>query len=174
LKQSQDQYEPSSGFDLVGTRSLAPIAESGPSSSPPDLRQPQGDRSDSQFLPLCQLPNGEIVSYQDMGNGFGLVAGGVNGGLGLGIGRAATDMQMPTESKPGGLAGGGRSGKVTSPASRVLRQVTGYARYAPSRRLSGTASVGGSMAKALPFWGSIPSFLDYIEMQNAPTCTPVA
>jgi hypothetical protein len=170
LKPSQDQYQRTPGFDSATVGSQGTIAGPALPFASPELRQPQEGQLDP--LTVCRLPSGEIVPYQDLGDGFGIIGGGVNGGLGIGAGRAATDMQMPTVPKLGGLAGGGRSGQFTSPASRVLRDITGYARYAPLRPFTTTASVGGSMAKALPFWGTILSFLDYVEMQNAPTCWP--
>ena len=125
---------------------------------------------------LCQSPDGTIVSYTNLAGGY-IQIDGIGGSTGLqtGIGQVGTQAGMPTVDKPGGLAGGGASGPVTSPASRLLR---GGPRFGPLARVTGTTSVGGSVARALPVIGPILMFIDYLNMQNeldnAPVCTPIA
>lgn len=129
----------------------------------------------------CQLPDGRIVPYSDLGLGYAKVQeGGVgsNLGAGVGAGHAGANANWPTEEKPGGLAGGGKSGPYTSTLSRVLRNITDSARFTPLRPLTGTASVGGSIAKAFPVIGGGLMLLDYLkakdDFENAPICKPVA
>ncbi|NFV81949.1 peptidoglycan-binding protein [Magnetospirillum aberrantis] len=63
------------------------------------------------------------------------------GGLGGAVGIAAGQTDMPTVPKNGGIAGGGKSGKVTSRASKVLRDVTGGARANILKPITRTLSV---------------------------------
>jgi hypothetical protein len=144
---------------------------------PSDMAQPESmgqTAADRSITPpsICRLRNEQIVSYQDLGDGYGAIDANGNAGLGIGIGRAASDTAMPTASKTGGLAGGGKSGNVTSSASRIIRDFTAGSRYKPLRAITGTASVGGSIAKALPFWGALLGFIDFVNMQNAEECSP--
>lgn len=84
-------------------------------------------------------------------------------GFGVAVGQALSQTAMPTRYKRGGLAGGGKSGDVTSPASRVLRDMTNRVRYDPLGHVYGTTSIGGAMGRTLPFVGLGSSFLDYVE-----------
>ena len=85
---------------------------------------------------------------------------------------------MPTLDKFGGLAGGGRSGRVTSPASSLLRDWTGQKFSGPLRPLTGTTSIGGSLARGLGVGGAVGMTIDAATlldaMQNAPICRPIA
>jgi RHS repeat-associated protein len=96
------------------------------------------------------------------------------------LGKAAADAGMPTVPKPGAIAGGGRSGPWTSPASGALRSMTGYARFGPLRPLTGTSSIGGSLGRTLPIWGVLLSSFDFvqtakqIENQASGDCVPFA
>jgi len=127
---------------------------------------------------LCQLPDGQIVPYRDIGLGYGMAGGGSTNtnGIGTAIAPLAARIAEKTVPKPGGIAGGGKSGPWTSPASVVLRNITRGARYAPLSSISGTPSIGGSITGALPFVGAALSLVDYFNMQkayeNAPFCVP--
>lgn len=88
-------------------------------------------------------------------------------GLGGAVGTSAGQTAMPTASKEGGIAGGGKSGKVTSPASVILRDATGGARAKALRPITGTTSVGGSVARAIPFFGAFATFLDFLNYMNS-------
>lgn len=88
-------------------------------------------------------------------------------GLGGAVGISAGQTGMPTAPKEGGIAGGGKSGKATSPASVILRDATGRARVKALRPITGTASVGGSVAKAIPFFGTFATFLDFLNYMNS-------
>lgn len=93
-------------------------------------------------------------------------AGGGNGdapGLGGAAGISLGSTGMPTTAKNGGIAGGGKSGKVTSPASVVLRDMTGGVRVKGLRPFTGTTSVGGSIGRAIPFLGVFSTYLDYLN-----------
>ena len=134
----------------------------------------------SRPLTFCQLPNGQIVPYTDLGNGFALIDGDENGtdlGAGVAAGNALNGTAMPTVNKPGGLAGGGRSGPVTSPASGILRNLTGRAHYGPLGRIGTTASVGGAAGRMLPGIGTGLMAIDAAEllkaMADAPFCRPM-
>jgi hypothetical protein len=127
------------------------------------------------------LPDGRIVPYHDLGNGFAFVEGGGSApaiGTGMAVGNAVNSMGMPTVDKPGGVAGGGASGPVTSPGSALLRGMFGGARFDPLRALTGTGSIGGSIAKALPGVGTLLMLLDAAAFkraaETAPTCSPIA
>jgi RHS repeat-associated protein len=113
----------------------------------------------------CQLPNGDIVPYTDLGNGMV--------GTGAAIGQAGAETAMPTSSKPGGIAGGGKSGPVTSPASRILRDSAIEGRVGALGGVTGTTSVGGSIGRAIPFWGAALGFFDFMQYMNAPVCVPI-
>jgi hypothetical protein len=130
---------------------------------------------------FCQLPNGQIVPYVDMGNGFAFGGYGENAtnlGAGTGIGNAVNNIAMPTVDKPGGIAGGGKSGPVTSPASGILRDIFGGARFSPLRPIAGTTSIGGAIGHILPYFGTGLMVLDAATllkaMKEAPFCAPVA
>ena len=64
---------------------------------------------------------------------------------------AAAEAGMPIVPTRGKL-GMEPSGNFTSPASGALRSMTGNARFAPLRGVTGTSSVGGPMGRALPFF----------------------
>lgn len=128
----------------------------------------------------CELPDGRMVPYTDVGFGYAAVADGgtaTDAGAGVGVGHAVAGMNWPNESKDGGLAAGGKSGKVTSSASRILRDATDSAKFAPLRPITGTASIGGSLARALPVVGSGMMLMDYLrtkdELEEAPVCKPL-
>jgi RHS repeat-associated protein len=130
---------------------------------------------------FCQLPNGQIVSYYDMGNGYALIGGGQSQalpapGAGAAVGNAVNSMAMPTVDKPGGIAGGGASGPVTSPASGLLRDLF-PGQFQPFKSVTGTPSVGGALGRMLPGLGTGMMLLDsaamFNSMQNAPVCTPI-
>lgn len=93
-------------------------------------------------------------------------------GLGGAVGISAGQTGMPTAPKEGGIAGGGKSGKVTSPASVILRDATGGARAKALRPITGTTSVGGSVARAIPFFGAFATFLDFLNYMNSPEPPP--
>lgn len=93
-------------------------------------------------------------------------------GPGGAVGIAAGQTGMPTVTKNGGIAGGGKSGKVTSPASAILRDATGGARAQGLKPITGTTSVGGSAARAIPFLGTFATFLDFLNFMNSPKPPP--
>lgn len=114
------------------------------------------------------------LGYMSVGDG----GGDSDIGAGVGVGHAGANSNWPTEEKPGGLAGGGKSGPYTSSLPRILRDMTDSARFAPLKPLTGTTSIGGSMAKAFPVIGGGLMLLDYLkakdDFENAPICKPVA
>lgn len=67
----------------------------------------------------CELPDGKIVPYIDLGDGYVAIpadaAGRSSSEGGFVAGRLLNEQGMPTVEKRGGLAGGGLSGPVTSP-----------------------------------------------------------
>ncbi len=148
------------------------------SSVQPDTQQSAGgsDTNTAQsalnFDGVCQMPDGSMHPYIDEGAGYVRVYG--NGpqdlpgqtGLGVGAARAA----MPTLTKRGGIAGGGLSGRVTSPASSAARALTGETRLGALRALTGTGSIGGSLARTLPVLGGILGYFDFMDHYNAPVC----
>ena len=83
-----------------------------------------------------------------------------------GLSKAAADVSAPTVAKPGAIAGGGKSGPWTSQASRDLRIMTGRARFGPLRVVTGTSSIGGSIGRALPGWGTMLLFFDFVQLRN--------
>jgi hypothetical protein len=122
---------------------------------------------------VCQLPDGSVHPYTDMGDGFGFIYGGGNTNGQAGVGAAANSTAMPTQPKPGGVGGGGASGRATAPASSAARGLTGRARMGELKPLTGTSSVGGSIARSIPFL-AVPSMLyDFYEDDTASVCTPV-
>jgi len=131
---------------------------------------------------LCQLPDGRIVPYVTFGDGLAFITGdgGYPSELGTGAapGNAVNRADMPTVDKFGGIAGGGRSGPVTSPASSLLRDMTGRKVWAPLRPLTRAPSIGGSLARGLRLGGAIRMTIDAASllnaMQNAPICRPIA
>lgn len=145
-------------------------------------QSPQQPKQTDKIPTQCMLDDGTIVSYQDNGDGTGTIYGGGesggDSGAGVAVGQSITETAMPTASKVGGIAGGGISGKVTSPASIALRGMTGRARFGPLRAITGTTSIGGSIAKALPYLGTALSALSFFgtlnAIQHAPTCRPIA
>lgn len=153
----------------VNPHTNQPEFSSGPSTSKPD---------DARY---CELPDGRMVPYNDVGFGYAAVPeGGVatDAGASVGLGHAVAGVNWPNESKDGGLAAGGKSGKVTSSASRILRAATNSAKFAPLRPVTGTASVGGSLARTLPVIGSGMILMDYLRTKDAlteaPICKPIA
>ena len=124
---------------------------------------------------LCRLPDGSVHAYTDAGGGYVNIYGGGNPDSSgqAGIGQAADGTAMPTLPKPGGVGGGGPSGKATSPASSAARGLTGGARSGALRPVTGTGSVGGSIGRAIPFLG-VPLMLnDFYQHDTAPNCVPV-
>ena len=135
----------------------------------------------------CQLSNGRIVNYQDAGGGYVFISpltsnsqstsSSSTQSVGVAVGQATVQTGLPTQSKVGGIAGGGASGPVTSFASRYLRELTGYARLPGLESLTGTSSIGGSIGRSVPVLGTILMATNFARMQsaldNAPTCTPV-
>lgn len=124
---------------------------------------------------LCRLPDGSVHAYTDAGGGYVNIYGDGNADSSgqAGIGAAANGTAMPTMPKPGEIAGGGRSGPVTSPASSAGRGLTGGARSDALKPITGTSSVGGSIGRAIPFLG-VPLMLDdFYQHQTAPDCVPV-
>ncbi len=150
--------------------------------TPPTIASTSSVLEDSPLR--CELPDGRIVPYLDLGNGFiaiparELGGSGTDFGSGFSVGVAVTGTGMPTVDKHGGLAGGGKSGTVTSMASRILRDLTNGARLSLLKAFTNTRSVGGSIGKALPFIGALESFINFLNAQNAiktaPICKPVA
>jgi len=132
----------------------------------------------------CELPDGKIVPYLDLGNGFIAIPAEELGGLGtdfgsgFSVGVAVTGTGMPTIDKRGGVAGGGKSGRATSMASVTLRELTDGARLSLLKALTGTPSIGGSIGRALPVIGVLESFINFLNTQNAinaaPICKPIA
>ena len=124
---------------------------------------------------LCRLPDGSVHPYTDAGGGYVNIYGGGNPDSSgqAGIGQAANGTAMPTLPKPGGVGGGGPSGKATSPASSAARGLTGDARSGVLRPVTGTGSVGGSIGRTIPFLG-VPLMLnDFYQHDTAPDCVPV-
>jgi hypothetical protein len=97
-------------------------------------------------------------------------------GAGGAAGQALNETGMPTVAKPGGIAGGGASGSVTSPASPILRELTGGAKFAPLRLIFPTESIGGAIGRTIPVIGTIGIYLDYLDYLNSlgqnQTCPP--
>ncbi len=112
------------------------------------------------------------MPYTNLVNGYAAIPADNSGqatdnGIGVAVGSAVTGTAMPTVDKPGGIAGGGISGPVTSPASGILRDMTDNARFSPFRPITGTSSVGGSIGRSLPVLGPLESFLNFLNMMNA-------
>ena len=163
-------------------------APAGPRVSPPGPLSPATIAATSSVLedsPLrCELPDGRTVPYLDLGNGFiaipaeELGGSSTDYGSGFSIGITVTEMGMPTVDKYGGVAAGGKSGRATSMASRVLRDLTNGARLSLLKSFSKTRSVGGSIGKTFPIIGVLESFANFLTTQdaikNAPVCKPIA
>jgi len=92
---------------------------------------------------------------------------------GAGIGQAGNSTAMRTKIKRGGVAGGGKSGDATSPASRAGRNLTGGARVGALKPITGTPSVGGSIGRAIPFLGTGLMLYDFWRLSQAPNYQPV-
>ena len=149
---------------------VAGDAASGDSASPP-----LGQQVAAAYDGVCRLPDGSLHPYADAGGGYGVIYGGGNANTNgqAGIGAAANSTAMPTEPKPGGVGGGGKSGPVTSPASAAARDLTGRAKLQGLEPVTGTTSVGGSLARSIPIL-TLPSMLyDFYEHDTAPVCTPI-
>jgi hypothetical protein len=134
------------------------------------------DGIEQQF---CQTDDGRIVPYTDLGAGY---VGVRDASQALPTGTESTAWSglskwaSPTAPKPGGIAGGGASGPWTSPASINLRNLTD-ARFAPLKSITGTPSVGGSIAKALPYIGApliLEDALENDDLTNPKTCKPIS
>jgi RHS repeat-associated protein len=123
----------------------------------------------------CQMADGSIHPYQDVGGGQILVGSGDTNTAGTAVGNAVNNSAMPTVTKSGGISGGGLSGRVTSPASGAARGLTGNARIGAIRELTGTSSIGGSIGRALPVLGTALMALDFAEATSSaePVCTPI-
>ncbi len=122
----------------------------------------------------CQTSDGKLHPYKSaFGNYIYVYAAEGTFGQGQAFGNAMNEAAMPTVTKSGGVAGGGASGRVTSPASQNLRSMTGDARWRPLRDLTGTGSVGGSMARVLPIIGTTLMLMDFYALDNAPVCRPI-
>jgi hypothetical protein len=85
-------------------------------------------------------------------------------GLGAAVGQAVAAQSLPTVATRGKLGmptvpTPGRTGNWTSPASAALR---GGARWGPLKPITGTTSVGGSLARALGPLGIFVVILDAI------------
>jgi hypothetical protein len=95
-------------------------------------------------------------------------------GLGVGTGQALATADAPTINKfRTGLGGGGPSGNTTSPLSLNLRDAFGYSIFRPLEHATGTASVGGSLARGLGSLGILGSLLDFFAMTTDPdVCVP--
>lgn len=193
LRQADDHLTQTGGLAALirDVSSAAPppsAASARPPVSPPGPLSPSTIAVTSSVLedsPLrCKLPDGRAVPYLDLGNGFiaipaeELGGSSTDYGSGFSIGITITGMGMPTVDKYRGIAGGGKSGPVTSMGSRVLRDLTGRARLSLLKIFSKTASVGGSLAKTLPAIGVLESFINFLNTQNsikdAPICKPIA
>lgn len=169
-----------SRIPLEQLRVGSPLNSINPRTSQPEFFSLSSKESSSGQR-YCELPDGRMVPYTDVGFGYAEVADGgtiTDVGAGVGAGHAVAGMNWPNESKDGGLAAGGKSGKVTSSASRILRDATDSAKFAPLRPITGTASVGGSLARALPVIRSGMMLMDYLrtkdELEEAPVCKPLA
>jgi hypothetical protein len=91
---------------------------------------------------------------------------------GVGIGVTANGIAAPTVPKRGGIAGGGKSGDVTSPASRAGRNLMGGARIKALQPMTGTASVGGSIGRAIPVLGTGLMLLDFFRLTRSRDLPP--
>ena len=91
----------------------------------------------------------------------------------VGEANAAAEAGMPTVPTRGKL-GMEPSGNYTSPASVELRAMTGNARFGPLRGITGTSSIGGSIGRAIPFFGLILVVLDALVDAQQQTQTPQA
>jgi hypothetical protein len=112
----------------------------------------------------CVLSDGTVVGYEPWGRaGTGAVAG-----------QAIIGVQQPSKEKLGGVAGGGASGRATSPASATLRAMTGNQRWKPLRSITGTSSVGGSIARLLPWFGGGLAVKDALDYATSQSCKPIA
>lgn len=131
----------------------------------------------------CELPDGKIVPYIDLGDGYVAIPGDATGRSssegGVAAGRIIADLDQPSLQKRGGLAGGGKSGPVTSPASKILREMTMHARLRFLTQLGfKSPSVGAAIARTIPFLGILESFIAFLRSsdayKNAPICRPIA
>jgi len=161
--------------DIADINSIPTTVSEGAVSSGPVTAPGPYQRIAMGYDGACQLPDGSLHPYSDAGGGYANVYGGgkQNTSGQAGVGAVANGTAMPTLPKPGGISGGGKSGPVTSPASSAARDLTGSARLNALEPLTGTASVGGSIGRAIPFLGTPLMFLDFMDHYNAPVCTPV-
>ena len=111
--------------------------------------------------PQCVLPDGTITSYRPLPGGHAFVEGGRDLPGGSGVGAAGMRPAMPTIDKPGGLAGGGKGGRFTSPASTIARDAFPGLRFGFLAPVARTASVGGQIARGMPVLGAAAAFDDY-------------
>lgn len=135
----------------------------------------------AQESSFCMLEDGSVISVEETAfPGIVRQVGEVSdssGGDNTGVAKAVTDAGSPTQTKRGGVAGGGKSGQATSPASRPLRNVPGKL----PQPVLGTASPGGVINRLLAPFGVFGTALsagaaarDFEEIENAPECKPIA
>lgn len=136
------------GQDITTSMSGAPMAVVG--------QEVWRELARRKFTDLHRLPEGSAPST----------------GAGVGIGHAGNNTAQESMTKRGGLAGGGKSGDVTSPASKAARGLTGQARIKGIKRVTGTPSIGGSIGRAIPFLGSFLMFGDFYNLVNGPVGEP--
>jgi hypothetical protein len=152
--------------------SLEEYAEEG-SAQPPSVSL-DGNPSGLQFREGGLLDIGDRQSSaasQDV-TGAGRVPESSPEASGAGIGQAGNSTAMRTKIKRGGIAGGGKSGDATSPASRAGRNLTGGARVGALKPITGTPSVGGSIGRAIPFLGTGLMLYDFWRLSQAPNSQP--
>lgn len=158
---NRDPIRESAGPNLYAYVKAGPISDT-------DRRGTCGDTG------YCELPDGTIVSYTDLGGGFIQVNGGNTASeLGTGLGPAVNQTTMPTISKSGGVGGGGRTGPFTSPASTIYRGGSTTRLPVP---IMGTTNMGGAFARTIPYLGTFLMFIDYLNMEDdgSTECIPVS
>ncbi|HKU64421.1 MAG TPA: hypothetical protein VJQ06_05135 [Rhizomicrobium sp.] len=133
-------------------------------------------RMSAAYDGVCRLPDGSLHPYVDTGDGYANIygAGNLNTNGQMGLGSTAGNGAEPTLAKPGGVGGGGKSGKFTSRASSAARNFTGRAKFGLLEPITGTASIGGSIARSIPMLGGALMLSDWLEHYYAPVCTPIS
>ena len=86
------------------------------------------------------------------------------------VGIFGMGASQPVVAKPGGVAGGGPSGPVTSPASKVFRKC--LPQKLPIRVL-GTTTVGGVAARALPYVSAGLILWDVVGIMRCVDACPI-
>jgi hypothetical protein len=128
-----------------------------------------------QFDGLCQMPDGAIHPYTNIGgdyvNTFDSGPPRAPGQIGLAAGVA--NASAPVLPKRGGIGGGGPSGPVTSPLAKTGRDLTGWKRLGILQPLTGRASIGSALSRVLPAWAGILGYLDFQDYLSAPYCRPL-